>query len=138
MSKVKVTRFDAADYFGTRELQVAYLLEAMESGDADFVRDAIGFVECARCMIEISNVGGLSTDLFGRMIEQHAADSNLDLRYAVRSAHPTKLAFVSVTDGQAQYAFFDENTASRNWSYQAGAFPFDSIDALHIGSAALV
>src|SRR4051794_19052364 len=80
-------------------------------------------------------VGGLSSDLFGRMIEQHAADSNVDLRFAARSAHPTKLAFVSVTDGQAQYAFFDENTASRNWSFSAGAIPFHTVDALHLGSA---
>jgi fructokinase len=83
-------------------------------------------------------VGGISTDMFGRMIEQHAAESAVDLRFAARSAHPTKLAFVSVTNGQAQYAFFDENTASRSWSYQAGAIPFDSVDALHLGSAALI
>src|SRR6185312_10631487 len=80
-------------------------------------------------------VGGISTDLFGRMIEQHAADSGLDLRFATRTAHPTKLAFVSVTDGQAQYAFFDENTASRNWGFSAGEIPFHEIDALHLGSA---
>jgi fructokinase len=83
-------------------------------------------------------VGGISTDLFGRMIEQHAADSSLDLRFTTRSAHPTKLAFVNVTNGQAQYAFFDENTASRSWLYQAGTIPFHEIDALHLGSAPLI
>jgi fructokinase len=83
-------------------------------------------------------VGGLSTDLFGRMIAQHATDSGVSLRYATRSAHQTKLAFVSVVDGQPQYTFFDENTASRNWRYVPGAIAFAGIDALHLGSSALV
>jgi fructokinase len=83
-------------------------------------------------------IGGISTDLFGRMIADHATESGVDLRFATRSAYPTKLAFVRVTDGQAQYAFFDENTASRNWDFSAGAIPFDAIDALHLGSAPLI
>jgi DNA-binding phage protein len=37
-------RFDAADYLGTEERQVAYLAAALESGDADFVRDALDLV----------------------------------------------------------------------------------------------
>ncbi len=83
-------------------------------------------------------VGGISTDLFGRMIEQHAAESGVDLRFAARSAHQTKLAFVSVVDGQPHYEFYDENTASRNWSYRPGAISFAGVDALHLGSSALV
>ena len=39
-------------------------------------------------------VGGISTDLFGRMIADHASASQVDLRYATRSAHQTTLAFV--------------------------------------------
>src|SRR5213592_253654 len=59
-------------------------------------------------------IGGISTDLFGLMIEGYASQSNVDLRFASRSAHQTKLAFVSVSvvGGQARYAFYDENTAS--------------------------
>ncbi len=83
-------------------------------------------------------IGGISTDLFGRMIETHAAESGVDLRFAIRSAHQTKLAFVSLIGGQPQYAFFDENTASRNWSYFPGAISFAGIEALHLGSSALV
>jgi fructokinase len=83
-------------------------------------------------------IGGISTDLFGKMIEQHATDSGVSLRFATRSADQTKLAFVSVVDGQPQYAFFDENTASQNWSYAPGAISFAGIEALHLGSSALV
>jgi DNA-binding phage protein len=38
----KTTRFDAADYLDRDERQVAYITAALESGDADFVRDALG------------------------------------------------------------------------------------------------
>ena len=53
-------------------------------------------------------VGGISTDLFGRMIADHAAASQVDLRYATRSDHQTTLAFVRTVDGEPQYAFYDE------------------------------
>ena len=46
----KTTRFDAADYLDTEERQVAYIAAALESGDADFVRDALGLVARARGM----------------------------------------------------------------------------------------
>ena len=44
----KTTRFDAADYLDTEERQVAYVTATLESGDADFVRDALGLVARAR------------------------------------------------------------------------------------------
>jgi DNA-binding phage protein len=40
----ETTRFDAADYLDTEERQAAYLSAALESGDADFVRDALDLV----------------------------------------------------------------------------------------------
>jgi probable addiction module antidote protein len=42
------TRFDAADYLDSEERQAAYIAAALESGDADFVRDAFGLVTRAR------------------------------------------------------------------------------------------
>jgi fructokinase len=41
-------------------------------------------------------VGGISTDLFGRMIGEHACASGVDLTYATRSDHQTTLAFVRI------------------------------------------
>jgi fructokinase len=83
-------------------------------------------------------VGGISTDLFGRMIADHAEASQVDLRYTTRSSRPTTLAFVRTVDGEAHYAFYDENTASRHWAYQPGSIPFSHVDALHVGSTTLV
>src|ERR1700722_15061218 len=83
-------------------------------------------------------VGGISTDLFGRMIADHAGASQVELRYATRSEHQTTLVFVRSVDGEPQYAFYDEATASRNWSYRRGSIAFDEIDAIHIGSTTLI
>src|ERR1700726_2717109 len=82
-------------------------------------------------------VGGISTDLFGRMIADHALSSQVELRYATRSEHQTTLAFVRHVGGEPQYAFYDEGTASRNWTYRRGSIAFDEIEAVHVGSTTL-
>jgi fructokinase len=82
-------------------------------------------------------VGGISNDLFGHMIADHALASQVDLRYATRSAHQTTLAFVRTVGGEPKYAFYDEATASRNWIYRRGSIPFDEIEAVHVGSTTL-
>lgn len=83
-------------------------------------------------------VGGISTDLFGGMIADHAAASQVDLRYATRSADQTTLAFVRIVAGESHYAFYDAETAARKWSWAEGLIPFAAIDAMHVGSTTLV
>src|SRR5260221_11937561 len=78
-------------------------------------------------------VGGISPDLFGRMIADHALASQVELRYATRSAHQTTLAFVRTAGGEPQYAFYDEATASRNWIYRRDSIPFDEGEEIHLG-----
>ena len=72
------------------------------------------------------------------MIADHARASQVDLRYATRSEHQTTLAFVRSVAGEPQYAFYDEATASRNWTYRRGSIAFDEIDAIHVGSTTLI
>jgi fructokinase len=95
-------------------------------------------VGAARLGAATGFVGGISTDLFGRMIADHARASQVELRYATRSEHQTTLAFVRSVDGEPQYAFYDEGTASRNWTYRRGSIAFDEIDAIHVGSTTLI
>lgn len=56
---------------------------------------------------------GLSTDFFGETLVEALAASGVDAGFAARSNRPTTLAFVRLVDGQASYAFYDENTAGR-------------------------
>ncbi len=58
----KTTRFDSADYLDTEERQVAYIAAALETSDADFVRDALGLVARARGMGEIARKAGLNRE----------------------------------------------------------------------------
>ncbi|RXH22352.1 fructokinase [Bradyrhizobium nanningense] len=83
-------------------------------------------------------VGGISTDLFGRMIADHATGSNVMLDLATRSDHQTTLAFVRIVAGESHYAFYDAETATRNWTYRRGSIPFDTVEAVHVGSTTLV
>ncbi len=56
---------------------------------------------------------GLSTDLMGDILRDTLQKSNVDTAPAHTSNRPTTLAFVTLTNGQASYAFYDENTAGR-------------------------
>ena len=56
---------------------------------------------------------GISTDLFGEILIDALATSHVDASFSARSDRPTTLAFVTLNDGHATYAFNDENTAGR-------------------------
>jgi probable addiction module antidote protein len=59
---LKTRRFDAAEYLDTEERQVAYIAAALETGDADFVRDALGLVARARGMSGVARKAGLNRE----------------------------------------------------------------------------
>ena len=57
---LKTSRFDAADFLNTEKKQAAYITAALETGDADFVRDALGIVAKARGMGHVANIADLN------------------------------------------------------------------------------
>jgi len=79
---------------------------------------------------------GLSSDLFGDILRDTLAASHVDAGPAHTSDRPTTLAFVTLTDGQASYAFYDENTAGRMLS--AEDLPETGAEALFFGGISLV
>ena len=59
---LKTTRFDAADYLDTAEARAEYMTAALETGDTEFIRDAVGVVARARGMASIAKETGLSRE----------------------------------------------------------------------------
>lgn len=81
--------------------------------------------------------GGLSNDLFGAQLAEALDASEVDYSRAPRTDRPTTLAFVTLTDGHAQYAFYDENTAGRMMT-EADLPDLDGISAMFFGGISLV
>jgi fructokinase len=81
---------------------------------------------------------GLSRDLFGQVLERALDASHVDHSLAVRSDRPTTLAFVTLTDGHARYAFYDENTAGRMLRPADLPAPGPGVQALFLGGISLV
>lgn len=83
-------------------------------------------------------VSGVSTDMFGQLLTNEARASQVDTQYLARVDRPTTLAFVRLVDGQARYAFYDENTAGRMLTTdEIPALP-DTCDAMFFGGISLV
>ena len=78
---------------------------------------------------------GISTDLFGEVLVDTLAASDVDASLAHRSDAPTTLAFVKLVDGHASYAFYDENTAGR--MLPTDCLPAVAADALFFGGISL-
>jgi len=81
--------------------------------------------------------GGISSDFFGDTLRAALAASGVDLAFVADSTRPSTLAFVSLADGDARYAFFDEASAGRMLTEaDLPAFP-KTVTALHFGSFSL-
>ena len=80
---------------------------------------------------------GLSTDFFGTMLRQALSDSHVDHSFAQDLARPTTLAFVQLVDGNARYAFFDEQSAGRMLTRDDLPDLPAKVSALHFGSFSL-
>ncbi|MEO1536471.1 MAG: carbohydrate kinase [Pseudomonadota bacterium] len=112
------------------------------AGEAAFAPHAGGAVfntaiALGRLRVPTGFFSGLSTDLFGAMLEESLAASNVDARFAARSDRPTTLAFVRLVDGHATYAFYDENTAGRLLT-DADLPSTTGVDAMFFGGISLV
>ena len=116
--------------------------ETTEGGTA-FVPFAGGSVfntaiALGRLSVPTGFFSGLSSDFFGEVLRDALARSNVDYSYSAISDRPTTLAFVRLVDGQARYAFYDENTALRMLSESDIPLIDDAIDALLFGCISLI
>lgn len=58
----RTTKFDAAAYLDTEERQAAYISAALETGDPEFVRDALGLVARARGVAKVARGAELNRE----------------------------------------------------------------------------
>lgn len=81
---------------------------------------------------------GISNDMLGQILTETLEASKVDTAYCARSDRPTTVAFVKLVNGQATYAFYDENTAGRLLSQdQLPTLPA-AITTLFFGGISLV
>ena len=74
-------------------------------------------IALGRLDVPVGLISGVSTDLFGKKITNDLTDSNVNIKLLIRNEKPTTLAFVDVKDGQANYTFYDENSAGNSIHY---------------------
>lgn len=87
---------------------------------------------------DVGFVSGLSTDMFGTMLRDALHESHVDTSHVIFADRPTTLAFVQLTNGNATYTFYDENTAGR--SLDAVNLPMipATISTLYFGGISLI
>ncbi|QYK40887.1 MAG: carbohydrate kinase [Paracoccaceae bacterium] len=125
------------------EALIDMLPRTTTAGEAAFAPYAGGAVfntaiALGRLGVPAGFFSGLSTDLMGEILVETLAASQVDTALAARSARPTTLAFVKLVNGQATYAFYDENTAGRLLAVaDLPALP-DDVTTLFFGGISLV
>ncbi|MBF9035608.1 carbohydrate kinase [Rhodobacterales bacterium HKCCE2091] len=124
------------------EALIDMLPRKTEGGEAAFAPYAGGAVfntavALARLGVKTGMFTGLSTDLFGEQLSRVYDLNGVDRSFAVTSDRPTTLAFVTLTDGHAKYAFYDENTAGRMLTPDDLPGDLTDVHALFLGGISL-
>ncbi len=81
---------------------------------------------------------GISTDMLGEILADTLTASKVDTAHLARSNRPTTVAFVKLVNGQATYAFYDENTAGLMLSQEDLPTLPASVSTLFFGGISLV
>jgi fructokinase len=94
-------------------------------------------IALGRLDVPVSFLSGVSTDLFGVQLIAELQASQVATELVVRSKRPTTLAFVKLTDGHAEYTFYDENSAGRMMAVDDLPAIGDAVTALYFGGISL-
>lgn len=95
-------------------------------------------IALGRLGIDTGFFTGMSSDMFGDILRQSLTDSGVDHSPCATLDLHTTLAFVRLVNGQATYAFFDENTAGRMITEAHLPVLGDEVEALHFGAISLI
>ena len=92
----------------------------------------IGRLKC-----RVGLMSGISTDIFGQQLTAELSASNVYTSNAILSDRPTTLAFIQLTDGQASYLFYDENSAGRMITVEDMPHRLDDVTAFLFGGVSI-
>ncbi|MFC0481707.1 carbohydrate kinase family protein [Gellertiella hungarica] len=95
-------------------------------------------IALGRLGIETGFFSGLSDDMLGDILRETLEKSGVDPRFAAISSRPTTIALVKLVNGQASYAFYDENTAGRMLDIDDLPSFGPEVNALHFGAISLI
>lgn len=70
-------------------------------------------IALGRLGAETGFYSGIAQDMMGEVLTETLVNSKVDTSTVVYSDRPSTVAFIKLVDGQATYAFYDENTAGR-------------------------
>jgi fructokinase len=88
---------------------------------------------------DVGFCAALSTDFFGEDLAAALKRSKVSQHYVARSSHSSMLAFVSVGDGEPEYAFIDEASSNRLFSPERDAPAIGAeVSMIWTGSVALI
>ena len=113
-----------------------------ESGREGYVPHVGGSVfntaiALGRLGVQTGMLTGLSTDLFGQQLLASLHANHVDTSLVVTSDRLSTLAFVQLTDGNATYTFFDENSAGRMLDRTDMPMLPDEVSTLYFGGISL-
>lgn len=92
--------FDASEYLDTPETRAEYLSAAMETGDADFIKEAVGDIIRARGMTAMAKESGVSRASLYRAFGE-GGNPTLDSMMAVLDALNLRLSAVNTPEKKA-------------------------------------
>ena len=81
----KTIPFDAARYLGSAEAQAELLTDALESGDAGYIANALGVIARARGMAEVARGAGVTREALYRTLSSTGDPKLTTLLGVIRS-----------------------------------------------------
>jgi probable addiction module antidote protein len=97
---ISTTPFDPADYINSREDAVAYLNEALSTGNAAFIADALGVLARAKGMTEVAAKAGLGRESLYKSLKE-GANPRFDTVLKVMDALEMRFSVASAKEPQA-------------------------------------
>lgn len=125
------------------EALIDMLPRISEQGEACFAPYVGGAVfntaiALGRLDIPVRFFTGISTDFFGEMLSDALAASKVGLQLVKYSERPTTMAYVKLTEGQATYLFYDEETAGRMLTEADLPAIGPDVEAMHFSCISLI